>query len=124
MKIVKKFDAAHVKKSEGTEVWYYLFPEYEVHYNEQVPGTTQTWHYHEKINETVFIIEGELVAKWKNGEEVREQTLHAGDLVQTENTNHTFENKSGKTVKFLILKQILTGEDRSELFKNDKIVTS
>ena len=36
MKIIKKSDAIHVDKPEGTKVDYYLRNEYEVHYNEQV----------------------------------------------------------------------------------------
>jgi len=39
MKIIKKKEALNVKKPNGPEVWYYLFPEYEVHYNEQPPHT-------------------------------------------------------------------------------------
>lgn len=65
MKIIRKQEATHVDKPEGTKVDYYLRPEYEIHMNEQVPGSTQTWHHHEHILETLFIIEGELTAKWK-----------------------------------------------------------
>ncbi len=39
MKITKKEDVLNVNKPEGTNVWYYLFDEYEVHYNEQTPRT-------------------------------------------------------------------------------------
>lgn len=65
MKIYHKQDTLNVLKPEGINVTYYLFNEYEVHYNEQVPNSTQTWHHHEKIWETLYIIEGELNAKWK-----------------------------------------------------------
>jgi len=62
MKIIQAKDVPHVAKPEGTDVHYYLFKDYEVHYNDQAPHTTQTWHHHEKIWETIYIIEGELVA--------------------------------------------------------------
>jgi hypothetical protein len=68
MKITTKNDAAFVSKPEGTNVTYYLFPEYEIHINEQLPHTTQTWHHHGKIWETLYIIEGELTAQWKKME--------------------------------------------------------
>lgn len=65
MRITTPQDAIVVSKPEGTHVTYYLFPEYEVHYNEQIPGSTQVWHRHEKIWESLFIIEGALTAQWK-----------------------------------------------------------
>ncbi len=69
MKIVPKDQALHVSKPEGTKVDYFLFDEYEVHYNEQVQGSIQTWHHHQTIWETLYIIEGELTAKWKDGDQ-------------------------------------------------------
>ena len=123
MKITNKDQAIHTTKPEGVEVWYYLFPEYEIHYNEQRPHTTQAWHFHEKIHESIFVIEGQLEAKWKEGEQEKSQILNAGDLAETQNSDHTFENKTDQIVKFLVLKQVLSGEDRSVVLKNDKVNT-
>ena len=75
MKIISKVDVLNVSKPEGTNVTYYLFDEYEVHYNEQVPHSTQTWHHHERIWESLFIIEGELTVKWKENGEEKEQIV-------------------------------------------------
>jgi uncharacterized cupin superfamily protein len=124
MKIIKKNEVLNVKKPNGPEVWYYLFPEYEVHYNEQPPQTTQTWHMHEKILETLFIIDGELIAKWKEGETIKQEILRSGDLVETEHSDHTFENRTDSIVRFLVIKQVLSGDNRSEILKNDKIITA
>jgi hypothetical protein len=66
MKIIPAADAPHVVKPEGTDIHYYLFKDYEVHYNEQAPHTTQTWHHHEIIWETLYIINGELTARWRS----------------------------------------------------------
>src|SRR4051812_24523364 len=109
MKIRTKKDALSVSKPEGTNVSYYLFPEYEMHFNEQVPQCTQTWHHHEKIWESLFIIEGELTAHWKENGETKKQIVKAGDLIETEHTPHTFSNDSDKVVKFLVIKQLLNG---------------
>ncbi len=49
MKIIHKKEAIHIDKPEGTSVDYYLRKEYEVHYNEQVPNSIQTWHQHDKV---------------------------------------------------------------------------
>lgn len=122
MKIIKKTDALHIDKPEGTRVDYYLRKEYEVHYNEQVPGSTQTWHHHEKISETLFIIEGELTAKWRNEGNEHTQIVSAGDLIEPENTPHTFTNHTNEIVKFLVIKQIFSGNDKTELLKTDKVV--
>lgn len=121
MKITSKDIALHVLKPEGINVDYYLFDEYEVHYNEQAPHSTQLWHHHEKIWETLFIIEGELIAKWKEDEE-KEQVIRAGDVVETEHIPHTFINNTDQTVKFLVIKQVLTGQNKKELLKTDKIL--
>lgn len=122
MKIIQRKQALHVDKSEGTKVDYYLRKEYEVHYNEQVPGSTQTWHHHEHISETLFIIEGELTAKWKNGDEIESQIVSNGDLIESENTPHTFTNHTDRVAKFLVIKQVFSGEDKVQLLKTDKII--
>jgi len=122
MKIIHKKDAVHVDKPEGNSVDYYLRKEYEVHYNEQVPKSTQTWHHHETIFESLFMIEGELSAKWREEDKTREEIIRAGDLVETENTPHTFTNHTNKVVKFIVIKQVLTGKDKTQLFKTDKVV--
>ncbi len=124
MKITQKANVLHVEKPEGTIVDYYLFPEYEIHYNEQVPGATQTWHHHEKIWETLFIIDGELTAQWKENGEIKTQIVEAGDVIETERTPHTFINHTDKTVKFLVIKQMLKGEDYKEILKTDKIIVN
>lgn len=122
MKIIHKQDALHVDKPEGTKVDYYLRKEYEVHYNEQVPGSTQTWHHHEQILETLFMIKGELTAKWKENGQVVEKIVRSGDMIETEDTPHTFTNHTNKIVKFLVIKQVPSGNDKKELLKTDKII--
>jgi uncharacterized cupin superfamily protein len=122
MKIIHKSDSSHIVKPEGTSVDYYLFKEYEIHYNEQAPKTTQTWHHHEKLWESLFIIEGKLTVKWREEDGEKEEILEAGDLVETERTPHTFSNNSDKIVKFLVFKQMPQGKDFREIFKTDKIL--
>jgi len=122
MKITQAKDALHVTKPEGTDVHYYLFKDYEVHYNDQAPRTTQTWHHHEKIWETLCIIEGELKARWRDGGEEKSQVIKAGDLVETERTPHTFSNESDNIVRFLVIKRISSLEDHSQILKTDKVL--
>ena len=122
MKIIHKTDALHVDKPEGTKVDYYLRSEYEVHYNEQVPQSTQTWHHHDHILETLFIIEGELTAKWREADNEVVEIVRAGDLIETERTPHTFTNHTDQVVRFLVIKQVPSGQDKVELLKTDKVL--
>ena len=122
MKIIHKKEAIHADKPEGTSVDYYLRNEYELHYNEQAPNTTQTWHHHERILEVLFIIEGELKVEWKENSKIKKQIVKSGDLIETENTPHTFSNHTDKVVKFIVFKMVPTGKNKKELMKNDKII--
>lgn len=122
MRITSKDQILHSSKPEGVTIDYYLFAEYELHYNEQVPHSTQVWHHHEKIWETIFIIEGELIVKWKEDGEEKKQVCRAGDVIETEHTLHTFMNSSENNVKFLVIKQVLSGENKKDLLKTDKVI--
>jgi uncharacterized cupin superfamily protein len=122
MKITEAKDVLHVAKPEGTDVHYYLFHDYEIHYNDQAPHTTQTWHHHEKIWETLYIIEGELTAHWREDDKENSQLLKAGDLVETERTPHTFSNDSDDVVRFLVVKHIPSDKNYSQLLKTDKVL--
>lgn len=99
-----------------------FFKDYEIHYNDQAPLTTQTWHHHEKIWETLYIIDGELTAQWREGDKEKSQLVKAGDLVETERTPHTFSNNSDKTVRFLVIKRMPSDKDHSEVLKADKVL--
>ena len=122
MKIIHSKDTLHVAKPEGTDVHYYLFKDYEIHYNDQAPHTTQIWHHHEKIWETLYIIDGELTAHWRDNGEEQSQIVKAGDLIETERTPHTFSNDSDQVVRFLVIKRIPSTDDYSEVLKTDKVL--
>ncbi|MDD5489871.1 MAG: cupin domain-containing protein, partial [Candidatus Moranbacteria bacterium] len=101
--------------------WIFGFPEYEFQYDEQQPGSILKWHHHAKIWETIYIIEGELVARWKENGEEKEQLVKAGDLIEPEFGSHTFENRSDGVVKFIAVKFVLSGEDKKEMIEKDKV---
>lgn len=122
MKIIKAEDVDFVDKPEGVSVHYYTFSDYEVHYNEQAPHTTQTWHHHEKIWESIYIIEGELIAYWREDSTEQSQKVVAGDMIETERTPHTFSNESDNMVKFLVVKRMPSSVDYSETLRTDKVL--
>lgn len=55
MKLIRKDQAIHVDKTNGTEVDYYLLDDAEIHYNKINPHTLQEWHRHHRILENIFI---------------------------------------------------------------------
>lgn len=122
MKIIKADQVDFVNKPEGTSVHYYTFNDYEVHYNEQAAHTTQTWHHHDTIWETLYIVDGELTAKWRNDDKEISETVKAGDLIQTERTPHTFSNDSDHIVKFIVFKHIPSKDNFRETLSTDKIL--
>jgi len=122
VKIIHTKDVMHVEKPEGVNVAYYLFPEYEVHVDEQLPHTTQTWHYHASIWESVYIVDGELTAQWKEDGKIKKETVQTGDLIESEHTLHTYSNDTDKITKYIVIKQVLTGGNKSQLLKTDRVV--
>ncbi|HYD34514.1 MAG TPA: cupin domain-containing protein [Vitreimonas sp.] len=123
MKIIPKQAAIHVDKVEGSSVDYYIFPEYELHYNEIKPGTVQQWHHHRQISETLYVMAGEIEAHWVDeAGQKHMRVMSVGDVVEVENTPHTFINSSSEVVKFIVFRFVPTGEDKRELIKNDKVI--
>lgn len=123
MRIVSGNQSVHIDKPDGTSVDYYMLPEYEVHINSVAPGTKQVWHRHTKVEEVIFIIEGELAALWIDDSGIeRESLLHANDMILVQRSFHTFENRSGKPCKFIVIKLVLNGTDNSQIFKTDKVL--
>jgi len=121
MEIIRRDQSIHVEKPGGTVVNYYIRPEYEIHYNELLPGTVQTWHHHDKIEETLLLLEGELEVRWRDDQDTLQSAiLKKGDLVRVENTSHSFANLSSSTISFVVFRVVLTGLDYRELIKNDK----
>jgi uncharacterized RmlC-like cupin family protein len=125
MKIIHQSNALFVEKKEGSAVHYYIFPEYEIHYNDIKPGTKQVWHHHQNIHEVIFIISGELEAHWMDERGERQlQIVKVGDVIEVEQTPHTFVNASPESVKLIVFRFVPRHEDLREVIKNDKIEDS
>lgn len=120
MEIIRRGQAIAHEKPEGTNVVYYIFPEYEIHYNEMHGDSIQQWHHHNVIEETIYIISGEVAFHWIEDGNERSQTLYAGDIVRVENEPHTLENPSKLPATFITVRLVLTGKDNRSLFRNDK----
>ena len=121
MKIFPQNNAKFFDSPEGRKAWIFGFPEYEFQYDEQQPHSIWKWHRHVQIWETIYIIEGELIARWKKDGTEKEQIVKAGDLIEPGFGSHTFENRSESVAKFIAVKFVLSGEDKKEIIKKDKV---
>lgn len=122
MKITKATDAIHRHRDDNTDIYYYIFNEYEVHYGELAPAVLQPWHHHAVINETLFVIEGQVMLHYLEDGKKQEKIVEKGDVVQVEDTPHTFSNPFEETCKMVAFRFVPKGEDQRETIKNDKVL--
>lgn len=122
MKITRKDQANHVVRPDGVDILYYLFDEYEVHYDILPPGCHPEMHRHEKVLEAILILEGELTIEWKEGDEVKSDILRSGDMREGGTEMHTIFNNTDQPVRMITVKIIPEGKNKHEIFLNDKIV--
>ena len=118
MEIIK--EGICVNKDDGTQVDYYIFPEYEIHYNVLKPHSIQQWHHHNIIEETIYIISGEIEIHWIYDNLPFSRKLCHGNVIRVENTPHTFENVSEDKATFVVFRLLLSGIDAREKIKTDK----
>lgn len=123
MKFIERDSIPHVDKKHGTSIWYYIFPEHEIHYNEIQPGAVQPWHHHIQTDESIFVLEGKLRISWldENGRKTH-QEVYPGTMIRVENSIHTLSNPTQEIARFLVFKFVPTGIDKHELIKGDKIL--
>ncbi|MCB7318304.1 cupin domain-containing protein [Lacrimispora sp. 210928-DFI.3.58] len=122
MEFYGKEDAVNVSKSNGTDVSYFIFEEYEIHLNRIAPHTVQEWHYHQKIEETLLVTKGELTAYWQEDGETRTRKTGPGGLIRVGRSIHTFSNETDEPAEFTVFRFVPEGVDKREVIKTDKIV--
>ncbi|MFA5052080.1 MAG: cupin domain-containing protein [Patescibacteria group bacterium] len=121
MKVITRRQAILRKKS-YSHSWYYLRPEYEVHYNEQFVNSTQTWHHHRRVAETLFVIEGILRLMWKTNGRLHTKIVRSGAMIETDNDPHSLANIGRKPAKLMVIKRVASGKDNRRIFKSDKFL--
>jgi uncharacterized cupin superfamily protein len=119
--VITRFsETIFVDKGNGTKVNYRIFPEFEVHSNTIEPNTEQEWHHHTKIEETIYVTEGELTALWLDGETRHEEILKVGDVIRVGASVHTFANYTQQPASFVVFRFVPDGTDKREIIKNDR----
>lgn len=115
-------DAFHIIKESKTEVYYYLFEEYEIHLNKILPHTIQKWHYHSKIEEVILVIKGKIKCLWFENEHMHCQTIYEKQLVLVKQSIHTLKNDSDEDCEFIVFRLVLDGKNKRNIMENDKII--
>lgn len=119
--IVSGSEAITVTKGDGTEVSYYIFPEFEVHANTIFTGAVQNWHFHKNIEEIIFVTSGQIDVLWLDGgKQKTSKTLNAGDLCRLGSSVHNIANNTKETATFLVYRYIPTGKNQHMLIKGDR----
>ena len=118
MKLIRKDQAIHVDKTNGTEVDYYLLDDAEIHYNKINPHTSQEWHRHRHISENIFVLKGELVYRYLDKTNKEQYLkLKQGNLLLVEKDIHTFENQTDEVVEFIVFRYLPSYKNQRELIQ-------
>lgn len=115
-------DSIYAEKANGTNVNYFIFPEFEIHLNVVKPHSVQEWHYHSIVDENILVTRGKLLCRYlKNGEE-QLRYVNKNEVIRVLNSVHTFENDTDEDVEFVVFRFIPKGTDDREQIKNDKTI--
>jgi quercetin dioxygenase-like cupin family protein len=120
MKITRRDEGVVATKPDGTRITYYLFPEYEFHYNELDPGISQSWHHHNIIEEILYVLSGTVEVRWVKHGRTFSSLLSPGDIAAMGRVTHSVSNPSDQKATFLITKLVFQGLDQRQLFREDK----
>lgn len=123
MKITPRSQAITKTRDDKTKISYYIFDEYEVHHGELPPGVVQPWHHHSQISETLYITEGSLLFHFLDNQGKKQtQKVTVGDMIEVEDTPHTFSNPFDETCTMIAFRFVPDGTNKHNLIKNDKVL--
>ena len=119
--ITRQASAISVTKSSGTQVDYYLYPEFEIHTNTLPAGVVQDWHKHQQLDENIIVTSGEITVEYLENGRVSSQTVRENDVLRVKQSIHRLLNQSSEPAQFIVFRFIPIGQDQSELMKQDKV---
>lgn len=114
-------DALYVERDDKTKVYYYLFDEYEVHFDCLPVNAFQDWHFHTKIEEVICVTSGKLVCKYYKNNKKLELEVSKGELIQVKNAIHTLTNPFDEDCEFVVFRLVLNGKRKRDLIRHDKV---
>lgn len=124
LEIYKLENSLYNQKENLTKVNYFVFEEYEIHFNIIPSKTSQEWHMHREIEEALFVISGEILIRWKDNNIIREKLVSKNSVIRVKNSIHTVENRTNEEATFLVFRMVPDGTNKHEIIKNDKVIFS
>lgn len=121
IEITRQTSAISVTKSSGTQVDYYLYPEFEIHVNILPAGVVQDWHKHQQLDENIIVTSGEITVEYLENGHVSSQTIQENDVLRVKRSIHRLLNQSSEPAQFIVFRFVPTGQEQSELMKQDKV---
>lgn len=118
--IINKTAAISVEKDNGTFVDYFLFEEFEVHYNKIPENCVQDWHSHNAIEEIIVVDQGSLVVEWIEDKTIYTKTVEEKEIIRMKNSIHRLSNPSNTIAECTIFRFVPHHQDYSQLIKQDK----
>ncbi|MGO3297331.1 MAG: cupin domain-containing protein [Pseudolactococcus laudensis] len=119
--ITRQASAISVTKSSGTQVDYYLYPEFEIHVNILPTGVVQDWHKHQQLDENIIVTSGEITVEYLENGHVSSQTVQENDVLRVKRSINRLLNQSSEPAQFIVFRFVPTGQEQSELMKQDKV---
>ncbi len=121
IEITRQTSAISVTKSSGTQVDYYLYPEFEIHVNILPAGVVQDWHKHQQLDENIIVTSGEITVEYLENGHVSSQTVQENDVLRVKRSINRLLNQSSEPAQFIVFRFVPTGQEQSELMKQDKV---
>lgn len=119
--ITRQASAISVTKSSGTQVDYYLYPEFEIHVNILPTGVVQDWYKHQQLDENIIVTSGEITVEYLENGHVSSQTVQENDVLRVKRSINRLLNQSSEPAQFIVFRFVPTGQEQSELMKQDKV---
>lgn len=118
--IINKKSAISVEKDNGTLVDYFLFEEFEVHYNKIPASCVQDWHSHHAIEEIIVVNQGILVVEWIENRKICKKIVGEKEIIRMKNSIHRISNRLNVIAECTIFRFVPQNQDYSQLIKQDK----
>lgn len=120
LEILTRDEAIFRKKPDGTEVNYFLFPEFEIHINSLAGKTVQGWHKHHKIEEVLLVQSGKVKIEEVENQQIVSRICAEGELIRMHNSLHRISNPDTLSASFTVFRFVPQGKNQQECIKNDK----
>ena len=110
---------SRVKKN-GTEVQYFLYPEFEVHTNKIPPGSIQDWHRHQQVEEVIVVTSGKISIETIENATLERAEVKQGDVLRVKNSIHRLVNRNRTSASFIVFRFVPQGVSQADIIKNVK----